>query len=278
MSDLTAVNYVEQELLYNEFMKPAVRSAIASLGLPRGSLGLDAGCGPGGLFGLLCEATGNDGVVVGLDISRPHLLHGRQQAEMGLLQGQVRLAQADLRRSIPFADRTFDWAWSADVLWPDTFENPIAVIRELSRIVKPDGKVAVFLVDWLRSMLLPGYSHLERYLCTAVETRYYMRARHNHQVHHENALMWFQRVGLSNIKVSYHLVQYQYPLDNTVLRYLQGEYGDCIREYALQAGMKESEWEEWLEVSNSRSQKYILHQEEYHCLKFGTLVVGQVPM
>ena len=50
----------------NRFQEPEARTLIADLGLPRGSRGLDVGCGVG-LYALwLAEAVGPDGRVVGI--------------------------------------------------------------------------------------------------------------------------------------------------------------------------------------------------------------------
>src|SRR5690606_32078898 len=144
MNDLTAVDYAEQELLYNTFMAPALRCAVARCARAPGSHGLDVGCGPGGVLPLLDEALQGQGAIVALDISRPHLQ--RAQDEAGAFESATRchLAQVDLKHPLPFADGAFDWCWTADTLNSEqaniergAFPDPISVVRELARVTRP---------------------------------------------------------------------------------------------------------------------------------------------
>ncbi len=291
MNDLTVVDYAEQELLYNTFMAPALRSAVARFALAPGSHGLDVGCGPGGVLPLLDEALQGQGAIVALDISRPHLQ--RAQDEAGAFESATRchLAQVDLKHPLPFADGAFDWCWTADTLNSEqaniergAFPDPISVVRELARVTRPGGMVAAFFGNWLGAMLMPGYAHIEQCLMTALEVHYNKRGRFHPSFRHENAFGWFQAAGLTEIEVTPHTALYQAPLPDDVRRYIQRwvfehEYRtpERIKEYALGAGLTEDEWDLWLKLSNPGAPEYILRRDDYFCIRYGILTTGRVP-
>lgn len=291
MSALTEVDYAEQELLYNTFMAPALRSAVTVFAPPPGSRGLDVGCGPGGVLPLLDEALRDQGAIVALDISRPHLERANEgfRASGGAVRGY--LVQVDLKSPLPFADGVFDWCWTADTLNSEqanvergAFPDPVSVVREMARVTRPGGVVAAFFGNWLGAMLLPGYAHIEQCLMTALEVHYNKRGRFHPSFRHENALGWFQAAGLQDIQVTPHTALYQAPLPDEVRRYIQRwvfehEYRtpERIKEYALGAGLTEEEWDLWLRLSNPGAPEYILRRADYFCIRYGILTTGRVP-
>ncbi len=173
-----------------------IRDAVAALALPAGSRGLDAGCGVGLPAIILAEAIGPQGRVVGLDLSAPLLARGEELARDAGLAERVSFERGDVN-DLPFDDDAFDWAWSADCVGYYR-ETPFPALRELVRVVKPKGTVA--LLAWSSEQLLPGYPALEaRLKATAAglapfargmpPSRYFLRA-----------LEWFGELGLEEIQ------------------------------------------------------------------------------
>jgi ubiquinone/menaquinone biosynthesis C-methylase UbiE len=279
--------YGQAELLYNRFMEPALNTAIATLALPPGSHGLDAGCGPGGVLHLLDNATGNVGRVTGIDLSPYLLTQAQEQLEQRNLQERVSLALADLGQPLPFPDNSFDWVCSADVLCSNGeargFPNAADVVKELRRVVKPGGAVAIFLGNRLGALFMPGHAHLEQCLSTAVDLNYRKQGHFAPSFYHENVLAWLRAAGLTQLKMSAHIAEYQYPLKPEVTQYIQHifetEYAasDELKRYAQGVGMRGDEWETWLDISNPASSNYLLSSQDYYCVRFGTLAVGRVP-
>ena len=64
---------IENYICLSEFRKPLFDLIINSLDLPYGSIGLDAGCGIGFYTRLLAESIGEDGTVIGVDLSTDHI-------------------------------------------------------------------------------------------------------------------------------------------------------------------------------------------------------------
>jgi len=109
-----------------------------------GMLLLDCGCGPGTMTAGLARAIA-PGYAVGIDISI-------EVAELLDEAGTVRLCAADAS-SLPFADSTFDvtFVYSLFQHLPD----PRAALREMHRVLKPGGLIAVADADYDGSIIAP---------------------------------------------------------------------------------------------------------------------------
>jgi ubiquinone/menaquinone biosynthesis C-methylase UbiE len=281
LEDFQNADYGQIELNYNAFMRSAYRTALHSLALPLHSHGLDVGCGPGGLFSLLDEALDSTGTIVGCDISHPHLALSKRMIEQYELQSRVSLHAVDLREPLPFEDNQFDWAWSADVLWPMFFPQPVEIIKELRRVVKPGGIIAIFFANVSRSLILPGYDEMEQYLCIAVKQKSWGLKNNIPEISTERANSWLQKAGLIDVRISSHIAYHQAPLNDDVNRYLEDfamlEYRNLNQEDLNQVGMKQSMWDTWQTISIPQSPQYILSQKDYYCALFGTLFSGHIP-
>lgn len=107
---------------------------------------LEAGCGPGQWVQFL-ENRGHR--VTGVDYAESGLLIGkRQNAELKFLRGDL--------RSLPFADRTFDYILSIGAIEHDV-SGPEAALREFRRVLAPAGSLmcSVPCLNIERRILLP---------------------------------------------------------------------------------------------------------------------------
>jgi ubiquinone/menaquinone biosynthesis C-methylase UbiE len=93
----------------------------------RGSRVLDLGCGEG----VLALLKRKDVELLGVDIS-PELLG------LARRNGYDRVYVADLT-ALPFADHSFDYVVSLDVLGHISFTQKAAVLSEIKRVLKPEG-------------------------------------------------------------------------------------------------------------------------------------------
>jgi len=275
-------DYADSELRYNRMMEPVYRPLLAGLGLPRRSRGLDAGCGPGGLFRLLVEAIGGDGEVVAVDASAAHRAAAEREVARHGLADRVRVRAADLREPLPFADAAFDWVWCADVLWRSLVPDPVAAVREFRRVTRPGGTVAVLFYDH-RGIVLPGYPDLEHRLNTAAFRGYGGGARDAAARHEENALAWLIEAGLAEPRVASAVIDDRHPLRPETLDYLDGYWfpdrrDNIAKDEALAAGIGEEEWRTWRDrLAGPASAAYLPRQPWYRCRQGGTVAVGRVP-
>ncbi|MEE4542306.1 class I SAM-dependent methyltransferase [Streptomyces sp. V4-01] len=116
---------------------PAYRAAVAELGLGDGDRALDVGCGTGRALPLLRDAVGPSGTVVGVDLT-PEMLDeavalGRNAA------GSLVEAYGD---RLPLREEVFDAVLAAGLV--HHLPDPAAGLRELARVTRPGGRLAVF--------------------------------------------------------------------------------------------------------------------------------------
>jgi SAM-dependent methyltransferase len=126
---------------YDSFMgrysgRLALRFADA-VGVTRGQMALDVGCGPGALTGVLVDRLGADAVSA-CDPSEPFVAECRARYPDVV----VRVAPAE---SIPFDDDTFDLALAQLVM--HFVSDPDTAASELHRVVRPGGLVGACVWD-----------------------------------------------------------------------------------------------------------------------------------
>ncbi|MFJ4828717.1 class I SAM-dependent methyltransferase [Streptomyces sp. NPDC088747] len=116
---------------------PAYAAAVAELGLREGGRVLDAGCGTGRALPPLRAAVGPSGVVLGADLT-PAMLKAATEAGRDR-EGQLLLA--DVAR-LPLRTDSLDAVFAAGLI--AHLSNPAENLRELARVVRPGGTLALF--------------------------------------------------------------------------------------------------------------------------------------
>jgi demethylmenaquinone methyltransferase/2-methoxy-6-polyprenyl-1,4-benzoquinol methylase len=112
--------------------------AVAELDLATGDRAVDVGCGPGASLGLLEEAVGPDGRVVGVDYSAGMARRARARAARLPTAAAVR---GDARH-LPLAASSVDGALAS--LAVSTVPEARAAVAEVRRVLRDDGRFAVF--------------------------------------------------------------------------------------------------------------------------------------
>jgi len=118
-----------QYLRWREFL-------VSRMALRPRKLVLDVCTGTAGVA--LEIADHHDGQIVGLDVSHLMLEAGLRAVERRNLDGRVQLTQGRAEY-LPFPDETFDTVVFTYLL--RYVQDPDATIRELSRVLKPDGEL-----------------------------------------------------------------------------------------------------------------------------------------
>jgi ubiquinone/menaquinone biosynthesis C-methylase UbiE len=144
--------------VYDEFFVPALFqqwgntvSEIAEI--KRGQRVLDVACGTGVLAAAAAERVGADGAVVGLDLNHEMLTVARRK--------RVRVDWKNGRaEALPFRDASFDRVVSQFGFM--FFEDRAQALREMMRVLRPGGKLAVAVCDALDHS--PGYAVLAELL------------------------------------------------------------------------------------------------------------------
>jgi SAM-dependent methyltransferase len=116
---------------------PAYAAAVAELGLREGARVLDAGCGTGRALPPLRTAVGPSGVVLGADLT-PAMLEAAVRAGRDR-EGQLLLADVT---GLPLRTESLDAVFGAGLI--AHLPNPAENLRELARVVRPGGVLALF--------------------------------------------------------------------------------------------------------------------------------------
>jgi ubiquinone/menaquinone biosynthesis C-methylase UbiE len=128
------------------------RRTVERLGLPAGAKVLDVGCGTGASALPAAHAVGPSGSVVGVDLSTRLLDRARAKARTQGLSN-IDFRQADMT-SLGYPDGGFDAVVSVfSVFFVPDMES---LVRELWRMVRPGGKLAV--TTWGPRIFEPAYS------------------------------------------------------------------------------------------------------------------------
>ena len=190
--------YVQSLMVMHPLIDPITRSAIRALQLPSGSRGLDAGCGIGIEALMLAAAVGPAGHITGLDLCPEHLACAREIVERDGLSERISFQQGDLRE-LPFEDNTFDWAWGKDAVAeaPQYGLEAMATVKELARVVKPGGAVAI--LTWSSQMLLPGFPRLEAHLEATSAGIAPFTGASRPETHSLRGLGWLRNAGLQEL-------------------------------------------------------------------------------
>ncbi|MFI5875683.1 class I SAM-dependent methyltransferase [Streptomyces sp. NPDC051445] len=116
---------------------PAYAAAVGRLGLREGDRVLDAGCGTGRALTPLRTAVGPSGVVVGADLTPAMLAAavraGRDRAALLMLTDVT---------ALPLRSASLDAVFGAGLL--AHLPRPQDNLRELARVVRPGGTLALF--------------------------------------------------------------------------------------------------------------------------------------
>lgn len=100
---------------------------------------LDLGCGPGAALGRVARQL-PDGLAVGLDYAAPMVRQAQRRNQALIRGGRAGVLQGDAQH-LPFRNGAFTVVYAVNVIyfWPDAGQ----VLREVRRVLQPDGIVAI---------------------------------------------------------------------------------------------------------------------------------------
>ncbi|TFF85424.1 MAG: class I SAM-dependent methyltransferase [Promethearchaeota archaeon] len=260
------------------FREPIIVSIMESLNIPRGSSGLDAGCGIGSIARILSDKVGEKGSVIGLDFSKDFINYARDKySRKKYSNNNLEFQEGDIN-SLPFDDNAFDWVWSSDTVWAGPkelgcpSEDPIPIIKEYYRVLKPSGRV--YLMYWSSQKLLPGYPVLEAALNnTPSATAPYSRKTKpmNDAL---NSRFWLEESGFTNIETKTYVEDIEGPLKDEDKKALYMLFQMFWEGKETERGIDEKDLTNYKNITNPDSQNYILNNKYYHGFYTYTLFKG----
>ena len=118
---------------------------VPHLALPPSAQVLEIGCGTGAMTRFLAKRDDFSGEVTGVDQSPAFIEAARQFAQEEKLSDRVDFRVGDAHK-LDFPSATFDAVIAHTLISHVT--DPLAVIREMTRVVRPGGTVAIFDGDY----------------------------------------------------------------------------------------------------------------------------------
>jgi SAM-dependent methyltransferase len=271
LGDTIARDYSRKLRLFNSFVEPELRRAIANLGLKDGMRVLDAGCGTGEALQWLCHAVAPHGTVVGLDLAAAHV-----SAARAAVSGQVLVLQGDVRQP-PLAPRSFDLVWSVNTI--NHLREPLAGVQVLAGLLCPGGRIALGQSSLLPEMFFAWDSRLER-LTTEAVRRYY-RDRYalseRDLADNRSVVGLLRRAALRDVRVQTLIVERVTPLNPADEAYLleaifRDTWGERLRPY-----LSGEDYDELTALCDPGHPGFALRRTDFHFLQTFTVAVGQVP-
>jgi SAM-dependent methyltransferase len=101
---------------------------------------LELGCGPGYALRQAAELA-SEGLIGGIDHSPAALRQARSRNRAAIRAGRVELRQGDVSEPLPYESACFDAAYAVQLLY--FLSDPLPVLRELRRVLRPDGRLAM---------------------------------------------------------------------------------------------------------------------------------------
>jgi SAM-dependent methyltransferase len=231
---------------------------------------LDAGCGVGLSSRWLAEQVGASGLVVGCDLSGPHLQLATSEP------GDVRptFVQCDIGTP-PFQPGTFDLIWCANTI--NHLRDPVEGVRQLAATLRPGGRIALLQSGFLPDMFFAWDERLEREVTRAV--RHYYRDKYGLSEQATTGMRGLvglvQRAGLPTIETATIVIERTQPLSDVDRDYLHnavftGYWGERLRPYLVDA-----DWAGVQKLCDPSSPEYALKRSDFHHLQTLTMVVGR---
>jgi demethylmenaquinone methyltransferase/2-methoxy-6-polyprenyl-1,4-benzoquinol methylase len=219
---------------------------------------------------LLAQAVGPAGYITGLDLSPTFLDHARELVKDAGLSDRITFREGDVKK-LPFDADTFDWAWSVDLIGYAPME-PLPLIKELTRVVKPGGQVAI--LAWSYENLLPGYPFLEAHLkATSSGIAPFVKGR-KPESHFTRALGWFRDAGIQNPKAKTFAGDVRAPLGDDLRDGMIELFK--MRWPGVESELAEEDRSEFKRLCLPESPDFILNHPDYYAFFTYSMFYGKV--
>lgn len=256
---------------YHRSRSTELRAIIATLPLSTGARVLDVASGDGCYSLWLAERAAQ---VVGVDLSPACLAAAREHIAGSPLADRIRFDLADAT-ALPFDDGSFDLAWCAQSFY--SLPDPAAALREMVRVTRPGGHVAVLENDTLHQILLPWPAGLE--LATRQAQLRSLEAEHPGQDLDKfyigrNLCGLFRQCAVAAYDVRIFPVERDAPLSDDEELFLQMYLAD-LRERAwpyLDDGARAT----FDRLFSPEAETYLVRQPDFHLTHLESLAVGRV--
>jgi ubiquinone/menaquinone biosynthesis C-methylase UbiE len=273
LDDAALPRYMEALHAYHCAREVELKAIIAGLPIAAKSHVLDVGSGDGCHAMWLAERAGS---VIGVDRSPACVELARRRCASLLRSGRVSFEMADAA-TLPFAQGCFELTWCAHSL--SSLPDRVATLRELSRVTRAGGHVAVLENDILNNVLLPWPPELELAVRRARLQTLTGVARQAGQSLEKfygsrGLIEAFRACGLTACTIQTFSVERHAPLAPAEEVFLL-DYLDDLRGRAF-PNLERSAQEEFDRLFEPSSEACVLRSEDFHYAHLEVLTTGQV--
>lgn len=268
LGDTRSRDYARKLRSFNQFAAPEIQAAIRELGLTPGARILDAGCGTGEALPWLARAAGNQGSVLGVDLSSAHIA-----AAQAFSSQSIEVREADLSR-IELPSASFDLIWCVNTI--NHFHQPVDTVRRLAGLLEPRGRIAIGQSSLLPDMFFAWDSRLERAVDSAVR-RYYLERyglAEQDLTAVRNIAGLLRAAGLSQVTVKTCVIERLSPLDAATREYLletifMKTWGERLQPY-----LPAEDYAALARLCDPASDGFALDRQDFHFIQTFTLACG----
>jgi len=247
-------------------------AAVGELPLRRDARVLDSPCGDGFYSGCLAGRLGPGGEVVAADANGDYLARARATLPRAAGGARVEFLLADAYH-LPLAEGSFDLAWCAQSM---VSLDPAPALRELRRVARPGGHVAVMENDDFHHVLLPWPVELELAIQRAFVLSCRRRFGDSWALYRGRRLARTLRAAdLVPWRRTTHAVDRQAPLTPADRDFFAQFFG-YLRELAL-PHLDRDEARAFAALTEPGSAHYFLDQPDFEATYLFTVAVGRKP-
>jgi ubiquinone/menaquinone biosynthesis C-methylase UbiE len=134
--------------IMSRYNRPDNEWTVALLQISAHDAVLEVGFGPGQAVKLAADKA-TEGLIAGIDHSEEMVAAASHLNKTGIAAGQIELEEGTVME-LPYPDSFFDKAFSINCIY--FWENPVAGLKELHRVLKPQGRLAITVRESERSV------------------------------------------------------------------------------------------------------------------------------
>lgn len=272
MSESTAPEYDPLLVAYHAAFAPELDAAIRRYQFPNGVRVLDCPCGDGFYTAILARCI-RAGELVAADKS-PHYLDRAKDAVRAVADaGRVRFERADAYR-LPFDDNSFDMVWCAQSMI--SLDDPVRALREMGRVLKPGGFVAVLETDEYHHALLPWPIGLEQAIQRAIREKSQRRYGSGTKLAQSRNLRGlFRDAGLNPTRKTTIVADREAPFTGADREYLD-RYFEHLRGF-VKNDLRGSDADELARLTSADDPESLLVREDVELTSLATMCHAQKP-
>ena len=224
------------------------RSLLDQVGIQPGMHVLDAGCCGGDFLPCLAELTGPHGRVSAVDLAPEHAARAAARVAAANLGCPVDVRQGDVT-GLPYEDGTFDAVWCSNTVQVLTDDELRAALRELRRVTRPGGIIAVKDVDAHAFAARPGDPFLftDLFRAAAVLPGYPRQVLRSRELY-----VWMREAGISEVRQRTVPIEHFAPFTTEVRAYYAPAFAE-LADQAVKLGLPSTDWDALRDPAHPRS-------------------------